>query len=651
MIRAGGDPAAAARQHRPPGRRHHGAARPRLDPGLDRHPDALRPAARLPADAARRREGELDARGLHRRRTAPTRGWWSNFDKYIVSLLKAWFGDAATAENDYGFGRLPKITGNHSHFPTMLRALDGGLDGLFVMGQNPAVGSQHAGLQRRALAELKWLVVRDLAEIETATFWRDSPEVARRRAAHRGHPDRGLPDARRRRTSRRTGTSPTRSGCCSGATRRSTRPATRARELWFMHHLAKRVQGALRRTRRASATGRSCNLTWDYPEHGEHRASPTPRPCCKEINGYDVATGEPVDRLRRARRTTASTACGCWIYSGVFADGVNQARRREPGDLDAAGRLGLARVGVGVAGQPPHPLQPRLRRPRGQAVVGAQEATSGGTRSTGKWTGYDVPDFPVDKAPGLPRRRRTPRAWTRSRGDDPFIMMADGTRLAVRAQRPARRAAADALRAARVAGAERCSTPRSARNPAALTLEPRRTTRARRAGDPRYPLVATTFRLTEHHTAGGDEPQPAVAGRAAAGDVRRDRPDARRRARDRGRRLDGDRRPSARRSRRAPSVTDRMRPLRVDGRTIHQVALPWHWGYSGPVPGDSANDLGRAVAATRTSRSRRTRRSPATCAPAGATARRPQKLAGVPRRAAHGRRPTTDAAGGGPGHA
>ena len=105
------------------------------------------------------------------------RGWWSHFDAYIVSLLKAWFGEVATEENDYGFGWLPKLTGNHSHFSTMLRALDGGVEGLFVMGQNPAVGSQHSGLQRRALARLKWLVVRDLAEIETATFWRDSPEV------------------------------------------------------------------------------------------------------------------------------------------------------------------------------------------------------------------------------------------------------------------------------------------------------------------------------------------------------------------------------------------------------------------------------------------------------------------------------------------
>ncbi len=125
------------------------------------------------------------------------RGWWSFFDPYIISLLKAWFGDAATAENDYGFAHVPKLTGNHSHFATMLRALDGGLDGLFVMGQNPAVGSQHAGLQRRALAKLKWLVVRDMAEIETATFWRDSPEVQSGELRPEDDPDRGVPDARR----------------------------------------------------------------------------------------------------------------------------------------------------------------------------------------------------------------------------------------------------------------------------------------------------------------------------------------------------------------------------------------------------------------------------------------------------------------------
>ena len=55
---------------------------------------------------------------------------------------------------------------------------DGKLEGLFVMGQNPAVGAPNARLERRALAKLKWLVVRDMVEIETATFWLDSPEIA-----------------------------------------------------------------------------------------------------------------------------------------------------------------------------------------------------------------------------------------------------------------------------------------------------------------------------------------------------------------------------------------------------------------------------------------------------------------------------------------
>ena len=72
---------------------------------------------------------------------ASDKGWWSHFDKYIVSLLKAYFGDAATEENGYGFHHLPKITGNHSHFPTMLRAYDGGLRLMVV----PAVSNKVPG--------------------------------------------------------------------------------------------------------------------------------------------------------------------------------------------------------------------------------------------------------------------------------------------------------------------------------------------------------------------------------------------------------------------------------------------------------------------------------------------------------------------------
>src|ERR1700742_2083179 len=85
-------------------------------------------------------------------------GWWNNFDKYIISLLKAWYGEAATKDNEFGFNFLPRVTGDHSHFGYWLDMADGKMDGLFVMGQNPAVGAPNARLERKAMAKLKWLV-------------------------------------------------------------------------------------------------------------------------------------------------------------------------------------------------------------------------------------------------------------------------------------------------------------------------------------------------------------------------------------------------------------------------------------------------------------------------------------------------------------
>ena len=119
-------------------------------------------------------------------------GWWAHLDKYIVSLLKAWYGDAATVDNDFGFGWLPRISGDHSHQGYWLEMADGRMDGLFVMGQNPAVGAPNAALERRAMANLEWLVIRDMVEVETATFWKDSPEVQRGERAARSDQDGGV---------------------------------------------------------------------------------------------------------------------------------------------------------------------------------------------------------------------------------------------------------------------------------------------------------------------------------------------------------------------------------------------------------------------------------------------------------------------------
>src|SRR5437870_8474382 len=106
-------------------------------------------------------------------------GLWSNYPKYLVSMLKSYYGQRATAENDFGYSWLPKLTGNHSFFEFLYDMLDGKMDGMFLMGQNPAVGAPNSRLQRKALSKLKWLVVRDMVEIESANFWRESPEIDR----------------------------------------------------------------------------------------------------------------------------------------------------------------------------------------------------------------------------------------------------------------------------------------------------------------------------------------------------------------------------------------------------------------------------------------------------------------------------------------
>jgi formate dehydrogenase major subunit len=106
-------------------------------------------------------------------------GCYANFDKYIVSFLKAYYGEAATTENDYCFDYLPRVTGDHSHYGFWLAMMDGKVEGLFLMGQNPVVGAANSRLERKALARLKWFVVREMVETEPASFWYNSPEVER----------------------------------------------------------------------------------------------------------------------------------------------------------------------------------------------------------------------------------------------------------------------------------------------------------------------------------------------------------------------------------------------------------------------------------------------------------------------------------------
>ena len=107
--------------------------------------------------------------------------------KFVVSLLKAWYGDAATPENDYGFEWLPRMTGDHSQLNTFANMAKGKVKGLFLMGQNPAAGAPNARLNREGLSKLDWLVVRDFFLLESAdVLERGAGQPEPDRDRHRG---------------------------------------------------------------------------------------------------------------------------------------------------------------------------------------------------------------------------------------------------------------------------------------------------------------------------------------------------------------------------------------------------------------------------------------------------------------------------------
>ena len=114
--------------------------------------------------AAQRQSGESES------------GYWANMPRFMISLLKAWYGAAATRSNDYSYDWLAKIEGDWSQLSTFEKMAQGKVNGLFLIGQNPAAGAPNAKLNRAALRELDWMVVRDWFEHESANFWYADPE-------------------------------------------------------------------------------------------------------------------------------------------------------------------------------------------------------------------------------------------------------------------------------------------------------------------------------------------------------------------------------------------------------------------------------------------------------------------------------------------
>ena len=302
---------------------------------------------------------------------AGSTGYWGNMRSYAVSLLKAWWGDAATAENDYCFDYLPRITGDHSTYPTVLGQIEGVVKGYFLVGENPAVGSANGRLQRFGLANLDWLVVRDLTMIESATFWKDGPEIesGEMRTEDIDTEVFFLPAAAH---VEKSGT------------------FTNTQRLVQWHHQAVDPPGDCRSDLRVLLRAGSADPGQAGRLH--RRAGPAAaRPGLGLPGGRPRRAGpgggaarDQRHRPRRRRALVVHRARGRRLDRLRVLDLQRHlCRRGEPVRAPQAGlgaELGGAGVGVGVAGEPAHPLQPGLRGPGREPVERAQEIRVVGRR-------------------------------------------------------------------------------------------------------------------------------------------------------------------------------------------------------------------------------------------------------------------------------
>ena len=511
------------------------------------------------------------------------KGYWGNMRSYLVSLLKAYWGAAARPDNDFCFDYLPRLTGSHSTYETVVAQQEGRCGGYFLFGENPAVGSANAKMQRLGMANLDWLVVRDFSLIESATWWKDGPEIetGELRTEDIGTEVFFLPAAAHTE----------KDGSFTNTQRmlqwhhQAVEPAGDARsDLWFAFHLGRRIRDRLAAAESVPERDRPVvELTWDYPTKGAS-AEPDAEAVLAEINGRD-AEGHPLSGYEQLK-PDGSTACGCWIYCGVRADGVNQAARRKPGDQQSW---------VAPEWAWAWPANRRVLYNRASADPDGKpwserKALVWWDAGRGRWTGHDVPDCTATTRPDfVPDRDATgPDALT---GTDAFIMQSDGKAWLF--------APSGLVDGPLPTHYEPQESPvpnllyRQQRNPVRQILRNRNNRLQPSADDPGarvFPYPVTTYRLTEHHTAGGMSRWQAYLAELQPEMFCEVSPAL---AAERG--LEHGGWATIITARAAIEarvlVTDRITPLIVRGRTIHQVGLPYHWGPNGLVSGDAANEL------------------------------------------------------------
>ena len=534
--------------------------------------------------------------------TTPT-GYWGNQPKFMVSYLKSMYGDAATPENNWGYDWHPKILGDHSHLATVAAMAEGKVKGMFCVGQNPAT-SLNGSAHRAALRKLEWLVVKDNWLTETAMHWKNGPEITDGTvkiedikteifffpATQIGEYDGSYTNTQRMLQWHSKAVDP---------------PGDCRTDTWFYYQLGKRLKARYANSTQPRDQGFR-NLVWDYePDQQSGRSPQTageadPLKILREINGFH--TGDPTRHLTgfAELKDDGSTTCASWIYCGVYpAPDKNLSARRTPDPPGAPGaalnwgwawpanrRVMYNRASADPSGKP---WSERKRWVWWDAgAPNPPDPVSGKTPPPGKWVGYDVPDFALTKAPNAPPKPGGIGLDALS-GTDAFIMKGDGRGwLFVPTglldgplpahYEPMESPVHNQLYKQQSSPVLKWWARGKAYNPIAAV------------GDPRYPCVITTYRLTEHYLSGAMSrwlPYLAELQPELFIEIGRDL------AHERGiANLDFVKITTPRHQIRARAlVTNRIGVMTIGGRKVHHVGMPWHWGWQGLSVGDVANDL------------------------------------------------------------
>jgi len=520
--------------------------------------------------------------------------WWQNTPKYVVSLLKAWWGDHATKENDFCYGYLPKPAGDCS-FISLFEAMHAGvIKGLLCFGQNPAVGGPNSNKEREALARLEWLVCVDLFETDTSVFWKRpgvdptkiQTEVFLLPAAASMEKQGSVVNSSRWAQWRYAAAPP---------------PGQARSDSWVITRLVQELKALYEQGGTFPDPIR--HLTWEYhlDEHGE----PDIQYVAAEINGYYMSGDQKGRQVLNFTKLAddGSTCSGCWIFCGSYVDyedGKGAELADGPHITEIRGRKTINRLAKRFREDPAKvpegrcpgldpdwawcwPLNRRILYNRASVdlqgqpfaprrwVIRWNPALADGK---GGWEG-DVPDGgwpPLNKPDGMPNEA----------SKYPFIMRPEGVACLFAA------ALTDGPFPEHYEPLESpLVNPLSPQqyNPVIKVWEPDR------IGDPReYPIVATTYRVCEHWQAGAmTRNMPWLVELVPDVFVEISRDLAQRMSIRTG---DWVRVSSKRGSIRARAlVTNRFEPFFIGGKLVDQIGIPWHWGYSGLAIGESANVL------------------------------------------------------------